>query len=228
MILTSCCFKKFGSLTRFSNRRLKCIQKKNLYGRSEWTIEVVEQWCGSKQLTIKFIKKYRVNKDFNIYRMLIGRDKIIWLASVYLSKGTTNQLKLLFKKIYEQIPANEWKYLLLAGDYNFNLQKPEDKKIKLLNSLSKQFGLKVVRANAKTRTTGEPDFLLCGTAIKAKMLSLNKTLSDHKMLIWEVELPCPLLKATDLLPNRKLAEEITMKAWNEARNAKEFLKSINQ
>ena len=63
-----------------------------------------------------------INQDMNLYRILLGRDKFIWVSSIYLSKGSFPQVQALFNKIYMNIPPWEWKYLLLPGDFNINLK----------------------------------------------------------------------------------------------------------
>jgi len=149
----------------------------------------------------------------------------MWIGSVYLSMGSPAQLKALFKHIYEQIPSYEWRFLLLAGDFNFNLTNEQSKNT-LLRTLTKQFGLILERVNVKTSIKGEPDFLIHGTAIQVKLLSVNKAPSNHQLIMWNVELPCPEFHSRVKIPNRKYAEAITHNAWLKASNTGEFLKEI--
>ena len=166
-----------------------------------------------------------INRDFSIHRILIGRDKFLWIGSVYLSTGTPAQLKSLFKQIYDKIPSYEWKFILLAGDFNFNLRKSHPK-LKLLNTLVKQFGLELKRTNLLTSLFGEPDFLIHGSALSVELVSVNAAPSDHRCLIWEVELPCPDHSTKIRIPNKSFAEEITSQAWLKTANTRGFLRYI--
>jgi len=179
-----------------------------------------------KNFPFKCHRCIAINQDCNLYRILLGRDKILWIGSIYLSMGTPAQIKVLFKNIYEYIPPNEWKFLILGGDFNVSLNYDLPKK-KLLETLVRQFSLQITFSNNPTTQYGKPDYLIHGSAIKAEVASSNYSPSDHKCLIYNIEIPCPETHPIARIPNRKLAEKITLTAWNLANNSKEFLK-INE
>jgi len=163
-----------------------------------------------------------INQDCNIYRLILGRDKIIWIGSIYLSMGTPAQLKSLFKNIYEFIPPDEWKYLILGGDFNIGLNYDIPKR-KLLETLTKQFSLQITCSELPTTSYGKLDYLIHGSGIKAKIISANISPSDHRCLIYDIEIPCPERKPVIRIPNRVLADKMTFCAWKRASNSKEFL-----
>ena len=139
--------------------------------------------------------------------------------------GSSSQIKALFQRIYNTVPSFEWKFILLVGDFNVNLKLDSSRK-SLLETLAKQFGLSLKRPSVDTFTNSELDFILLGSSLKANLLSVNNTPSDHKLLAWEVTLPCPESHSLIKVPNRSFAEEITHYAWTKASNTKEFLKLI--
>ena len=179
-----------------------------------------------KNISFKINRTIHINSDFSLHRILLGRDKFIWIASVYLSVGSPAQIKALFRKLYDFVPSYEWKYLLLVGDFNVNLKIENLAKKTLLTVLAKQFGLKLLNSNQLTSHSGELDFLSHGSAINIKFLSLNKAPSDHKLLIWELQLPCPETQNKIKIPNKYFAETATKLAWHNSRNTKEFLRYI--
>jgi len=161
-----------------------------------------------------------INQDFSIHRLLIGRDKIMWLGSVYLSLGTPSQIKALFQRIYQLVPSYEWKFVLIAGDFNIDLKMDSPKKT-LLNTLAKQ-----KRSFENTYGLSELDFLLHGAALELNLTSLNRAPSDHNLLVWDLKLSCPETQHPIRVPNRRFAEEATNYAWKIASNTKDFLRSI--
>jgi len=178
-----------------------------------------------KKLNYQINRTIYINSDFSLHRVLVDRDKYIWIGSLYLAQGSVNQIKELFRKVYLCVPSYEWKFIVLAGDFNINLQKGLPKN-HLFTSLLKQFGLQLQRSYRKTSLKGEPDFLIHGSAIKVNLSSVNNSPSDHKLLLWDIELPCPEMKIRTRIPNRKFAEQITQNAWNSSSNSREFLKHI--
>jgi len=170
-------------------------------------------------------KTIQINKDTNIYRILLGRDKYIWLSSIYLSRGHPQQVQLLFKKIYENIPSYEWDYVLIAGDFNVNLRK-DTKTRTLLTCLSKQYRLKIIRPSAPTHLNNEIDYLICGNKISVGNHKVLNAPSDHKMISWEVTIPIPDPKPLIKIPNRKLANKITSHALLTSNSSSEFLFKI--
>ncbi len=178
-----------------------------------------------KNLPHKINRSLFVNKDFSIYRILLGRDKYIWLASVYLSQGKFSQIQLLFKTILKGIPAEEWKYLVIAGDFNVDLNKTNKRK-ELLQCLAKQFKLQIARTHCDTHLNGELDYILLGSGIKVEDLIASNSLSDHKIISCSVEIPVPEHKNPILLPNRKLANRVTIENLLKSQNSDDFLRRM--
>ena len=178
-----------------------------------------------KKLNCQINRSLYINSDFSLHRVLVDRDKYIWIGSLYLAQGSIKQIQELFRKIYLFVPSFEWKFIILAGDFNINLHKGLSQNSMFI-SLLKQFGLTLQRSNRKTSLKGEPDFLIHGSAINAKLLSSNNSPSDHKLMIWDIELPCPDSKNPVRIPNRSFAEHITHYAWCCSSNSHEFLRNI--
>jgi len=44
-------------------------------------------------LVYKCVHSLEINQDFSIYKLILGRDKFVWIGSAYLSTGTPAQLK---------------------------------------------------------------------------------------------------------------------------------------
>ena len=180
-----------------------------------------------KGFPFKVHRCINVNQDTKLLRILLGRDKFIWISSVYLSKGTPQQVKALFNKIYLEIPPNEWKYLLLPGDYNVNL-KVSNYKSNLLLNLIKQFKLVIARPQIDTHFDSEIDFIIHGSKVQVSSSFSSLSPSDHALLGWNISVPTPDSKPIILIPNRKIAEEITLNSFNAAHNSLDFLKAIGQ
>ena len=172
-------------------------------------------------------KSIFINKDFSIHRILLDRDKFIWLGSVYLSLGSPTQIQLLFKKIYENIPQNEWKFIILAGDFNVNLLN-SSKKRELLICLCKQFKLELARTYKNTHLKSELDYVIHGNGVIFDDFEIKKSPSDHNLILWDIQIPIPKLKPYLKLPNRKLANHVTIKALLQSKNATQFLTHIGE
>ncbi len=178
-----------------------------------------------KNLSLRIHKVFPINKDCNLFRILIGRDKFLWISSIYLSRGNATEIKQLFKQIYAKIPSYEWKFILLAGDFNVNPNKNSSKR-NLLESLTKQLKLQMKLTNSHPNDPMKLDFIIHGSALKANISAVNRSPSDHAFFEWDIEIPCPECRPMIKIPNRKLAEKITLGALESTSNSKEFLRMI--
>ena len=96
----------------------------------------------------------------------------------------------------------------MTGDFNVNLNKDHSRK-NLLETLAKQFGLNIKRTYSNTYLNSELDFILHGSSLEISLFSINNAPSDHKLLVWEISIPCPDNRSLISIPNRRFAENTT-------------------
>jgi len=68
-----------------------------------------------------------INDDSRILKATIRGNSSIWLASISIPKKSKKWLLEIFNEIKNRIPTHEWPNLLLGGDWNVNLNEPDDK-----------------------------------------------------------------------------------------------------
>jgi hypothetical protein len=62
------------------------------------------------------VKQISINKDMQLLKVIAYKERYIWLASVYLTRGTGKQIQALFEKIQRVLHPVEVNNLLLIGD----------------------------------------------------------------------------------------------------------------
>ena len=89
-------------------------------------------------------------------------------------------------------------------------------------------GLKIIEPTAPTRSNAILDFIIIGSNIRAKEISIMNSPSDHKALLWEINVE--MLKRRKLLkyPSRETAEEISLNLINnrEIPDAHTFIREL--
>ena len=126
------------------------------------------------------------------------------------------------------MPESEWCRLLLMGDWNADLSDPNDKAAEVLKLVAKQMGLRIVETGP-TRGNNTLDFALVGSQIKVEGIRKETTtLSDHDILLLDLQIPKPLKTNNLELPNKKMADRITLKAWKNSKNTLQFMKSVDK
>ena len=111
---------------------------------------------------IEVIKEVRVSKDSALYQLIINTNegtRAIWLANVYLNRGSKKQIQSLFKAVEKVIPPDYLKNTLLIGDYNVNL-KGESPEKDLLRNLANSLGLNIISPKVDTRREAILDFVV--------------------------------------------------------------------
>lgn len=162
------------------------------------------------RLTITHKLTYPINQDTVMHRLVIDNVFVIWLCNVYLNRGQTSQLQRIFSVILNSVPDSEISNILLIGDYNIDLSN-NCSKSDLMNKTCKQFQLTTHKSNHGTRGSSMIDFIICGKNIRPTLNEqLNtKSLSDHDLILWNIELLATTRPPTQYMLNSKLGKEIT-------------------
>jgi len=108
-----------------------------------------------KKGVVDVIKEVRLNKDSGLYQIVVNTlegTRTMWIANVYLNKGTKKQIKTLLKNLEEIVPSNYLKNTFLIGDFNIDLNAESSEKDLILN-LASSLGLKVYSPVSETRKT---------------------------------------------------------------------------
>ena len=105
------------------------------------------------------------------------------------------------------------------------MSKDNPKKTLLLE-LAKQMKLKLVSPGKTSRSGKSLDFFFIGCDLEATGYIINTTLSDHFTIKIKIPFPKPRIKL--ILPNRVLAEEVTIKDLGLSFNATSFLLNMEQ
>lgn len=100
---------------------------------------------------------------------------------------------------------------MVFGDYNIDLTNEHSKELILLKKSCREIGLTIESPNETTRENAVLDFLIRGAHVKVGKNQVIPSLSDHKAIVWELELALPSKLKPRKLPSRKKAESITLK-----------------
>jgi len=157
-----------------------------------------------------------------LLKIIAYKERYIWLASVYLTRGTEKQIQALFQKIQNVLHPVEVNNLLLVCDWNVDISE-SSARTELLRDIAKQFKLKIVVPAVATRKHSTIDFALIGQSITDASISVVQSPSDHKCLIVELGVQITPRCNQIFVPNKKLAAAITRKALLEARDSLSFL-----
>jgi hypothetical protein len=187
-------------------------------------------------------KALPINQDSVIAKYTIADNRIIWLSSIYINKGTKKAFMETISKVQEHVPEYEWPYILLCGDWNINIAATESRKAEeeqksiavkraeAVKMVAKQMGLKIYYID-ETRNESTIDYIIAGNALQIETIQVkeNRNLSDHKILSFTLETKQPsngnrMMK----IPDRKLAESFTINSLEESANAIDFLEAIQK
>ena len=81
--------------------------------------------------------EFHINKDSSLTRLVLDGVFVIWFGNIYLNRGLSRRIQKLFSVIQMTIPEHERPNLILAGDFNINLNDHNNSKIILLDTLCK-------------------------------------------------------------------------------------------
>ena len=169
-----------------------------------------------------------INQDSVITKMTLASNRIIWIGSTYIPKNSKKNLLEMFANIKQHVPESEWNRILLAGDWNINIDDPNHKNSQTLKTIEKQMGLNIY-SPGHTRTGNTLDFIVAGDEIKIVDINKFRTIeSDHCLLITEIEIPKPLTSSNTKIPDKKAANNITISSLREANNSKDFFSKIKR
>ena len=62
-----------------------------------------------------------IAKDSILAKYIFASNRILWLGSIYLHKGTVDEIIELFSDIQRNVPEEDWPNVLLAGDWNVDV-----------------------------------------------------------------------------------------------------------
>ena len=116
-------------------------------------------------------KEFKVNWDTKLLRLIVHNNKILWLCNCYLNEGSVRQIQTLFKSIKNYVPKNEWNRIIIIGDLNVNVSNLNEERTKLLLTLSKELGLKLIEPPSNTFSSSVNIFLII--FIASKLISLE-------------------------------------------------------
>jgi len=174
---------------------------------------------------IRSHKEFLVNQDSKLLRLILHGNKVLWLCNCYLSLGNVPQIQSLFKTLRDTIPKDEWDRVIVIGDFNINLQSPSDGKVKLLKTLAKELGLQLIEPPSDTFGTSKLDYALVSNTLNASLSVIDNSLSDHKPIVLKVEVKIlNKQKYRVRIPNRKLAEEISISTLYRSLNATSWIR----
>jgi len=192
-----------------------------------------DQERGGGSLTVfrtpyKIHREVSINKDTKLVRILLHDNKILWMCNCYLNRGSKHQIQMLFKNLRNEIPKREWDRVVIVGDLNVDLLKRDDPRTRLLYTLSKELGLKILEPENPTCQNSKLDIAIISKDLMASITSEKFTLSDHTPIILQVETKI-VNKNWDrvLLPNRKLAEDLTIFFLSHAIDTSSWIKSFD-
>ena len=180
-----------------------------------------------------------INKDSFINKIELAGNRFMWLSSMYLCKGTKQDLIETMTNIQRNVPSAEWPFLLLAGDWNIDIEiqsldnnktNPHIKKKKNIQEICKQMGLNIL-SPGRTRATSTLDFVVFGSEIEVQNLKTISPddLSDHEILTFDVITKIPTRPRKIMrIPDRKTAEKFTINSFKKANNCYEFLNNLEK
>ena len=156
-------------------------------------------------------RSFNVNKDSNLWRIVLDNLFVVWICNVYLNYGKTSQLQRLFNSIELHIPVAERPNVIFIGDFNINLEDPKSPKVVILKQLCKQYSFQIFEPPLPTRriSNSKIDFVIAGNGISINFKDQHYSLSDHDILYWEIKLNTTRKSSPILIPNKNLANKIT-------------------
>jgi len=154
-------------------------------------------------------ESFFINADSQVTKYVVGGNRIIWFASLYLHKKSRKDMLDTFSKIQDLVPEKEWCKLLLAGDWNIDLNDHDDKVTQSLQIIIKQMGLKTFHSGP-TRGNHIIDYIVTGSDIKLSNIQCKQNhVSDHSIILADLEIPKPKVSNDMMIPDRKKADYIT-------------------
>jgi len=177
---------------------------------------------------LRFSKVLSINQDMNGYKILLKDNYFVWVVPIYLPKSSRRLVQTVFDWMWKNLSPRDIEYTILVGDWNIDTTSQEDAKAEFLRALCKQSQMRLIIPSTPTRQDKYLDFCVLGNAIKGTVKEVKKSLSDHKSIIIEISVPLPTKKHFLLLPNRKMANELTLKCLEDSSDSEEFLRRFHQ
>lgn len=176
--------------------------------------------------TIEVTQRVVIGKDSNLLRCNLSSEITFWIANLYINKKNKLETLDIFRSLQQTVPSPQWRYLVVVGDLNINTKDSEDGCFKALLSICKQMGLTMQKVGP-TRGESELDIVLTGSEIKDVKILLYQSPSDHQGVYCSFRLSKARISSMKLrIPNRKVADRITIQALAESIGAKTFLDNI--
>ena len=179
-----------------------------------------------EQMT-KIREPVEINQDSQISKFTIANNRYVWIGSVYLHKKSKKEMKETLTEIQKQVPQTEWSYILLGGDWNIDIYDKKDKAAQTLREICKQMNLRICE-NGPTREDKVLDYFLTGNGIEVQKVTKTKSNSDHMKVQMEIRVKKPDVTTKKMrIPNKKLANDITQQALDQATESQSFLEQIH-
>jgi len=174
------------------------------------------------------VSNFPLNKDSCATKLRV-KNHYMWLVNVYINDGSIHKLTKILGKIRTNIPSNEWRALMLIGDFNINasIDNPD---FQLLISASKSMGLNIWLTEENTTEISRLDYVVAGSLLtKEKYVTIN-SLSDHKAIAWDFKLSPISRPKSIFIPDRQLAADSTISAIKNTKikDAQDFLVSMRE
>jgi len=101
----------------------------------------------------------KLNDDTVITKFVLAGNRFLWLSSLYINHGTKKNVLNTMAELQRHIPESDWPYIILAGDWNVNLNDKDNKITEALNYVWKSMNLNIIRCG-NSRIEREIDFVV--------------------------------------------------------------------
>lgn len=79
--------------------------------------------CLSNSLHTQVLQRFDMNKDSSALKVRINTRYFAWIITIYHHSGSHTKIQKTFGMIKQKIPTQEWKTVLIMGDFNIDAQK---------------------------------------------------------------------------------------------------------
>lgn len=160
-----------------------------------------------------------INQDSKITKYILADNRSLWIGSIYISKGLKKNLVEVFSNIKDTVSEKDWSTILVGGDWNIDAMDKTSKITEALLEITKQMGL-TVSHGGRSRGNKTLDFIVSGREIQIIKVEVQETnLSDHYMIIAEVQIPIPKTTNKQRVLSKEAVDRITTDSIRHATNS---------
>jgi len=165
--------------------------------------------------------------DSTLLRCNIASEITFWIANCYMKKKNKLEMLNLFNMIQKGVPAPQWKYLIIMGDLNLDINSVKDGTTQALFAVLKQMGL-YIQPTGPTRLDSTLDIVATGSAFLNVQVNLHPSPSDHSIVHCSFNLAKAKVSEMKFhVPNKKAADRISLSALKTSENASSFLNNVH-